>query len=288
MKKTFFVLLTLLLLACSSVLADDSVNTQRFKVAQTHVAYQVAKIDIGMSTTITYAQSLNADVASLNRIKSDFDTLSTDIGTYTSLEALRANNEHMREKVKEFKETAQALVEENGGNIETLRGLIHTALEADTDLQALRNSFSATAQSYLLDRFDRHYERLQGIYERVSAQYGESNADEVAHLQSILDSLSAQRDTLSSAATSGDVDTIKETFSSVHDLYQEFIQNVKDLSAGNGEGSPIGEHRGEGRSDDQEEASEDMNESEESSDDEEGEENSSNNGRASAPRRGGY
>ena len=309
MKKSILITFVILLLASSTVLADDSENTQGFEVAQTHVAYQVAKIQLGMSTTIDYIQSLGGDTLSLELIKSDFDTLSANIGTYTSLEELRAGNEDMRGKVKEFREEARTLIEENGGDIETLRGLIHDALEADTDLQDLKTRFSETAQSYLLDRFDRHYERLQGIYDRVYIRYGESNPDEVANLQSILNSISAQRETLSSAAASGDLDTIKETFSSVHDLYQEFIQAVKDLTAGTGEGSPIGEHRGQGKSedlneseessDDEEEETnetddssddeeEDMNESEESSNDEEEEENSSSNARNSAPRRGGY
>ncbi len=259
MKKLLTILSLVVLFTLSSVLAEDSTDTQRFEVAQAHVAFQAAKIDVGMTTTINYIQELGGDTSALVTIQSDFETLSAQVETFTSLAGLRAGNEQMRDKVKEFRDTARPLVEDNGGDVETLRANIETAVEADADVTAAKEAFASIAESFTTDRFDRHYERLQAIYDRVSAQYGTSNPEEVANLQSILDSISALGDTLKSAAASGDLETIRETYDSIHELNQEFIQAVQDLSAGDGNGSPMGEHNAEGQGQRAEKLLEDMN-----------------------------
>ncbi|MSR86077.1 hypothetical protein EXS74_01635 [Candidatus Woesearchaeota archaeon] len=248
MKKFLTILSLLVLFTLFSVLADDSEDTQRFEVAQAHVAYQAAKVSVGMDTTISYIQELGGDTTELVTIQGEYETLSAQIQTFTSISGLRAGNEQLRDKIKEFREAATTLVEDNGGDVLTLRAQIDAAVEADADVQAAKEAFSSTAQSYTTDRFDRHYERLQAIYDRISAQYGESNPDEVANLQSILDSIASYGDTLESAAATGDMDIIKETYESIHELNQEFIQAVQDLSAGTGTGRPMGEARAEGQS----------------------------------------
>ena len=177
MKKLLTILSLVVLFTLSSVLAEDSTDTQRFEVAQAHVAYQAAKIDVGMTTTINYIEGLGGDTSALVTIQTDFGTLSAEVETFTSLAGLRAGNEQMRDAVKEFRDTATPLVEANGGDVETLRAQIEAAVEADAEVQSAKEAFANVAESFTADRFDRHYERLQAIYDRVSAQYGTSNPD---------------------------------------------------------------------------------------------------------------
>ncbi len=232
MKKTIITLLFVFLFTLSFVFAEENTDTRRFEVAQAHVAYQSAKVNVGMETTISYVQGLGGDTTELESIKTDFETLSSEIETFTSVSGLRAGNELLREKIIIFRNTASVLVKENGGDVEVLRADIKVNVEADANVQAAKENFASIARDFATERFDWHYAKLQAIYDRVSTRYGANSPDEVANLKSILDTIATSGDTLKTAVISGDIETTKEIYISIHDLNQEFIQEVKDLSSG--------------------------------------------------------
>ena len=245
MKRFLTVIFGVLLLGIGSALAEEStdVSTQRLGISQASVSYQSLKIEVGMDTTISYIQGLGGDTAELETIRSDFATLADEVSGFTSLAGLRAGNAQMRDKVKEFKDAAKTLVEANGGDTATLKANIEAAVADDADVQAAQDTLASTVQSFLLDRFDKHLARLQKLYDKMSERYGESNADDVAGLQSILDSITAERDSLETAASSGDLTNVKTVTDAINAFNEEFVSAVKDLTGSDTSG-PSGSHPG--------------------------------------------
>ncbi len=184
-SKKIFVLFILLMLVSVAYAADDCTSNQ--EIAQERVQAQYAFYEyraqgkiVGMQAVIDYLESEEIDVFELETINEDLETTISSAKEAEDKQALDDITKEGKDLVKNFKEKANELVDENDLSISKVRQAVADSLKNNEDIEAKKdtavNAARNHASNFLKSKVCLH-ENAQGKIKNAGGDVDELESD---------------------------------------------------------------------------------------------------------------
>ncbi len=231
MKKAF-IIMAILLLAFSLVVAQGeqadyttgecalAVLAERGKAKALFDKAAVQEKIIAMKAVIKKAKDFNADTTELEALQADLEDAGDGLANLAGKPGYNAKVQEIKAIISQFREKAHAKAELEGNEAEVQEEIEDALDEAETDLNAEKDSAKAKAKEVLLGVFDLHVCIAKERMEKLS------NAGiDVTGMDAKIQEMEALRDDYAAALEAWDREEIRRVSAEIRELWKEIMRN---------------------------------------------------------------
>jgi hypothetical protein len=198
-------------------------------VSKAHLAWLVAKEEVGMQTTIRYIAVRNGSTGTLTTLMIKTDNANGAINAAATGSALDKELDDLRDITGSFHDETEVQMKAVHGDPVELRTLVQSAVADSSEVQLLGARYWQIRQSAELADFDQRVKHLEGILVTLP---GNGNAESTA--QEKLSEIVTMRTGLAIALEARDDNGIELAHKEIHTTsieYAQIIRNLRDMAS---------------------------------------------------------
>jgi len=198
-------------------------------VSKAHLAWLVAKEEVGMQTTIRYIASRNGSTGTLTALMIKTDSANGAIDTATTSSALDTELDNLRDITGSFHDETQVQMTAVHGDPVELRAVVQSTVADSREVQLLGARYWQIRETVELADFDQRVAQLEATLTTLS-----ENGNEITPAQEKLNEIVTMRTDLAAALRARDDTGIEQAYKEIHATsigYAQLVRNVRDTAS---------------------------------------------------------